>query len=406
MVYGLFFIKFIIFVCLFMRLIDVVVKKSNLECGTFGNISDDLGFIENLRFQPARIQMAYGYARRAVAAGLYFQGVFTLENFQHVCMVFQGLQVQTGHTVEFQEEACAQATELLLDYDPRLTKLLMSLMVIMAHKYNTREFQYPRKSYEAVIDSFQGVITSVIKSETGDFGDDIYEHQAIMARLTIFSDLHKNSGNTFLANQEQSLNDAIKSMIYSRNLLKFKPYIGNNNTETEDNIYHGVLSLIANDDEYVRFIFEELDAAANGNDVARQFAMNSGINPSHFSGLLKSPSSIDRAGGPQQFFVSSLVSIFGSDNVLPHRINIVKKLIENGKNKGILSKYVTNVGLYKDLKLPKTREEISIKDGFISLCIFHLFCHSYAILFRVLSLYLSQFMLILNWQNQNQSAYG
>lgn len=158
-------------------------------------------------------------------------------------------------------------------------------------------------------------------------------------------------------------------MIYSKNLLKFKPYVGNNITETEDNIYHGVLSLIANDDEYVRFIFEELDAASHGNDVARQFAMNSGINSSHFSGLLKSPSSIDRAGGPQQFFVSSLVSIFGSDNVLPHRINIVKKLIENGMNKGILSKYVTgggpnmenNVGLYKDLKLPKTREEYKYK---------------------------------------------
>lgn len=46
---------------------------------------------------------------------------------------------------------------------------------------------------------------------------------------------------------------------------------------------------------------------------------------------------------------------------MPHRINIVKKLIENGKNKGILSKYVTNVGLYKDLKLPKTRKEYKYK---------------------------------------------
>lgn len=72
----------------------------------------------------------------------------------------------------------------------------------MAHKYNTGEFQYPRKSYEAVIDSFHSVINSVIKSENGDIGDDIYEHQAIMARLSILSDLHNKNGNIFLANQE------------------------------------------------------------------------------------------------------------------------------------------------------------------------------------------------------------
>lgn len=133
------------------RLIHVVRRISNLECGTFGNISDDLGYIEDLENQPPMIKMAYAYARRTVAAGLFYQGWFHYDAFRHVCTVFYGLQLTTGQSVQFQEDAAKQAEELLLSCDRRFNNRFIKLLNTMAIS-NQNEldpvFQYPRRDFE------------------------------------------------------------------------------------------------------------------------------------------------------------------------------------------------------------------------------------------------------------------
>lgn len=77
------------------RLVDVVVRSNNLAEGTFGNISNDLGdSIEN--YTTPMLQMAYAYARRSAAAGLFLQGIFSRNMFDHVQQVFQAFQLNTG----------------------------------------------------------------------------------------------------------------------------------------------------------------------------------------------------------------------------------------------------------------------------------------------------------------------
>ena len=108
------------------KLVDVVRKTHNLQCGIFGNISDDLGDLPFSELSPM-VRMAYAYARRFVAAGLYVQGVFSYDQYMYICTVFMSFQITTakdanllpGEDVSFQEEALRQAVELLITYDNR-----------------------------------------------------------------------------------------------------------------------------------------------------------------------------------------------------------------------------------------------------------------------------------------------
>ncbi len=118
-----------------LRLIQVVRRTSNLDCGIFGNISDDLGKSVTNAHSPM-VNMAYGYARRTAAAALYLQGVFTYEQYLYVCGIFLGLQHSTGHSVEFQEEAYSQAVELMQSYDARLTRDILQWIVYHVHSSN------------------------------------------------------------------------------------------------------------------------------------------------------------------------------------------------------------------------------------------------------------------------------
>jgi hypothetical protein len=110
-----------------------------------------LGYIEDLENQPPMIKMAYAYARRTVAAGLFYQGWFHYDAFRHVCTVFYGLQLTTGQSVQFQEDAAKQAEELLLSYDRRFNNRFIKLLNTMAIS-NQNEldpvFQYPRRDFE------------------------------------------------------------------------------------------------------------------------------------------------------------------------------------------------------------------------------------------------------------------
>ncbi len=110
------------------RLINVVEKINDLNDGIFANINNDLNesITEN---HNVMILMSYGYARRVTAAGLCLQGVFSIENYTQAKRMFTSLQVQTGQTVEFQEEAFSQALELLQSYDSRLTKIIVSNII-------------------------------------------------------------------------------------------------------------------------------------------------------------------------------------------------------------------------------------------------------------------------------------
>lgn len=144
-----------------MQLIDVVSKKADLSCGLFGNISDDLGYIQNLDQLSPMIKMSYAYARRAVAAGLFLQGVFDYDQFLYVNRIFKQMQVLTDHTVEFQDEAYMHAIELLKTYDKRLDSEFMAIITRMALHNDYSIDSYPQVDYETCIDHINQCIKKI-----------------------------------------------------------------------------------------------------------------------------------------------------------------------------------------------------------------------------------------------------
>lgn len=128
-----------------LRLIDIVKKVNDLEEGVFANINNDLNesIAEN---HDIMILMAYGYARRVVAAALYLQGVFNRENYMQASNIFRSLQVKTGQSVEFQEYAAEQATEFLKSYDYRIDKNFI-VQVSTVVELNQVESAYDNNKY-------------------------------------------------------------------------------------------------------------------------------------------------------------------------------------------------------------------------------------------------------------------
>ncbi len=120
-----------------LRLIYMVNKVFDLKEGVFANINNDLNECMTDKVTDKMIIMAYGYARRAAAAGLYLQGVFNKASYEQASRVFLELQLQTGQTVNFQEEAFAQALELLQSYDKNITKQIVSVLVATAENKET-----------------------------------------------------------------------------------------------------------------------------------------------------------------------------------------------------------------------------------------------------------------------------
>ncbi|MEA2017438.1 MAG: hypothetical protein U9N59_03225 [Campylobacterota bacterium] len=115
------------------RLINVVEKIHDLEEGVFANINNDLNNSVK-QDHDIMILMAYGYARRTVAAGLYLQAIFNRASYEQASNIFKSLQLKTGQSMQFQEEASKQAEELLLSYDKRLTKeFTIKITAIVEH---------------------------------------------------------------------------------------------------------------------------------------------------------------------------------------------------------------------------------------------------------------------------------
>ena len=105
------------------RLNDVVERRWKTELGPFEDLNRDLGSFIEANFEACEpvLKMAYAYARRTAAAGLFFQGSIQQNAVKHVQDLFEGLQRLTGQTIAFQREAALQATEIVRSYVPGLT---------------------------------------------------------------------------------------------------------------------------------------------------------------------------------------------------------------------------------------------------------------------------------------------
>ena len=125
------------------KLVNVVEKKYNQPEGILASINNDLNafmttsLLNSEDYEDKLLVMAYGYARRFAAAGLFLQGVFNRDGYKQAKLVFQGLQLKTGHTVKFQEDAFAQALEYIQSYDNRINREFISLIVGTAENNDT-----------------------------------------------------------------------------------------------------------------------------------------------------------------------------------------------------------------------------------------------------------------------------
>lgn len=117
------------------KLLDFVPKK--MDTGfIFWNIMDDLGHAaSSIMASTPHVKMSYAYARRSAAAALYIQGLFQRADYEHAVAMFKGLQYQTGHTVEFQEAAAADASEFLKSYHYLITSFFEKKSIQIANEY-------------------------------------------------------------------------------------------------------------------------------------------------------------------------------------------------------------------------------------------------------------------------------
>ena len=122
-----------------------LVEKIDEHDSVFGRIQNDLAlYIESVgENEDGLRKMAYAYARRTSAAGLYLQGIWNKEEYDYSSSMFKKFQMVTGHTTEFQMQANQQALELYESYDRRLTHELTSAIIISAETGH----QWPIETY-------------------------------------------------------------------------------------------------------------------------------------------------------------------------------------------------------------------------------------------------------------------
>jgi Leucine-rich repeat (LRR) protein len=247
------------------------VEMTNDTGYVFVNINNDLGeAVENgVDNWPPLMLMAYGYARRAAVAALYIQGIVEEDLYDHVKTFFKGMQIKTGHTVEFQEQAFAEAVKFMKGYSQVITSFSVKKIVQIAEEYE----KPPGTLSDAEL--FENII------ETAHFEQNAYSSNAHSTRT----------------------DDAVK------------------------NITQGVNSRIGSKNIALQFVLEELDAARQGNEAAIQFVKNSGFSPSEYEGAMqKSFEEVDGPDGPQQFLRSSVMQ-YSSD--MDFMINLRLQIVEN-----------------------------------------------------------------------------
>ena len=66
---------------------------------------------------------------------LIIQGVFNKDVYDQVKVVFQGFQIDTGQTVDFQEEAYTESLRFMAEYNPVITSIVSKKLVDIAEGY-------------------------------------------------------------------------------------------------------------------------------------------------------------------------------------------------------------------------------------------------------------------------------
>ena len=141
------------------KLSDVVEKVTETEF-VFWNINDDLAIAADTIMQSTPlVKMAYGYARRVAAAGLYIQGLADKGAYSHALAMFKALQLQTGHTADFQELAAAQSEEYMQTYQFLITKPLVSTIILIAQEFEIP----PGKKSDAQL--FESVVATMYQNQ-------------------------------------------------------------------------------------------------------------------------------------------------------------------------------------------------------------------------------------------------
>ncbi len=144
-----------------LRLMDVVKKTNDLSEGIFANVNNDLNASMCDVFPPL-VMMAYGYAKRTTAAGLFLQGIFSRDEYNQATTIFKALQQTTGQSVEFQKEAAAQSCELLESYDKRLDKNAIVLITSMVANNQAPVVNGKQRiPYEVVLAAIQGAVKRI-----------------------------------------------------------------------------------------------------------------------------------------------------------------------------------------------------------------------------------------------------
>jgi hypothetical protein len=118
-----------------LRLEDIVDKTSDTGF-VFLDMNNDLAQCSfDWRQASPKLLMAYGYARRTIAGALLIQGGVDKDTYTHTESVFKGIQANTIHTVEFQEQAARDAEAFMATYDPRIDRVVTGRAVGLAKAF-------------------------------------------------------------------------------------------------------------------------------------------------------------------------------------------------------------------------------------------------------------------------------
>ncbi len=146
------------------RFVSVVEKKDHSTYGALFSMHEDLGnYIDNIDTGKNELhRMAYAYARRYAAAGLFAQGIVDNDEYAQTLKVFKAMQQTTGHTKEFQIEANEQAIEYVLSYSSELTLDLISFFVESVENGGMPCFKDEDKwwDFDQLIEMFTGFMAS------------------------------------------------------------------------------------------------------------------------------------------------------------------------------------------------------------------------------------------------------
>ena len=118
-----------------LRLEDIVERQSNTGY-VFLDMNEDLAHCQYkwLDAHPD-LFMAYGYARRTITSSLLIQGIENKDAYNHTVSLFKGIQLQTDHTVMFQEQAAHAAEIFMATYDTRINRVVIGKIVGLAKAF-------------------------------------------------------------------------------------------------------------------------------------------------------------------------------------------------------------------------------------------------------------------------------